>query len=175
MSTQRADAENAIKTRIQKSADQLNLGIEIVSVTITGVHPPFGDDDIQVATEFQNVIGAMENKMTTIFDAEAYAARLHPESIASASETIAKAESYRYMTKTVANAEAERFKTQLGTYLVMPEMFKLRTYLDFLEKDCSDMRKFVVSSDLGSEVLQFNLEVKERLDLVDTDITKMGL
>ena len=55
----------------------------------------------------------------------------------------------------------------------MPEMFKLRTYLDFLEKDCSSMRKFIVSSDLGSEILQFNLEVKERLDLVDTDITKL--
>ena len=100
-------------------------------------------------------------------------AQQKPESIAAASEKVAAARSYSYSTRTVAAAEAERFRTQLNTYLVMPEMFKLRTYLDFLEKDCRSMRKFIVSSDLGSEILQFNLEVKERLDLVDTDITKL--
>jgi hypothetical protein len=35
------------------------------------------------------------------------------------------------------------------------------------------MRKFVVSAGLGSEVFQFNFEEKERLDLIDTDITQL--
>ena len=35
------------------------------------------------------------------------------------------------------------------------------------------MRKFVVSAGLGNEVFQFNFEEKERLDLIDTDITQL--
>ena len=119
------------------------------------------------------VLEAEGQRQAEILKAEAYMAQQKPESIAAASERVAAARSYSYSTRTVAAAEAERFRTQLNTYLVMPEMFKLRTYLDFLEKDCRSMRKFIVSSDLGSEILQFNLEVKERLDLVDTDITKL--
>ena len=173
MSTHRHAAEKTIRERLQQAADRLRLGVEIVSVTITDAHPPVGEEGYEVADAFQNIIGAMESRMTEILKAEAYMAQQKPESIAAASERVAAARSYSYSTRTVAAAEAERFRTQLNTYLVMPEMFKLRTYLDFLEKDCRSMRKFIVSSDLGSEILQFNLEVKERLDLVDTDITKL--
>ena len=173
MSTHRHAAEKTIRERIQLAADRLKLGVEIVSVTITDAHPPIGEEGYEVADAFQNIIGAMESRMTEILKAEAYMAQQKPESIAAASERVAAARSYSYSTRTVAAAEAERFRTQLNTYLVMPEMFKLRTYLDFLEKDCRSMRKFIVSSDLGSEILQFNMEVKERLDLVDTDITKL--
>ena len=173
MSTHRHSAEKEVRDRIQRVADRLHLGVEIVSVTITDAHPPVGEEGFEVAAAFQNIIGAMESRMTEILKAEAYMAQQKPESIAAASERIAAARSYSYSTRTVAAAEAERFRTQLNTYLVMPEMFKLRTYLDFLEKDCGSMRKFILSSDLGSEILQFNLEVKERLDLVDTDITKL--
>ena len=56
----------------------------------------------------------------------------------------------------------------------MPSMYKLRHYLELLEKDCSNKRKFVVSEKLGTdEVYQFNFEEKERLDLIDTDITQL--
>jgi len=173
MSTRRREAADTIKNRIQQAADQLKLGIEVIAATITNVHPPVGAENLEVAAAFQNIIGSMESKQTNILNAEAYAAKQLPESAAAAAELVAQARSYSYTASKVAAAEAERFNTQLKTFLVMPGMFKLRTYLDFLEADCKDMRKFILASDLGSEVLQFNLEIKERLDLVDTDITKL--
>jgi hypothetical protein len=52
----------------------------------------------------------------------------------------------------------------------MPGMFKLRTYLDFLENDCKDIRKYVLSSQFPYEIYEINLEKKTRLDLLDADL-----
>ena len=170
MSTARNKAEEAMKKRVQSLADARNLGIEVVSLTILGAHPPAGE----VAPAYQNVIGAMEEKETKILEAQAYAAKMLPQSEAQARQFVADATAYEHRVRTIAAAESERFKTQLRTYLVMPSMFKLRYYLDLLEKDCSTKRKFVVSENFGTqEVYQFNFEEKERLDLIDTDITQL--
>ena len=169
MSTGRHQAEEAMKKRVQKLADEHNLGIEVVSLTILGAHPPAGE----VAPAYQNVIGALEQKETSILNAQAYAAQTLPQSEAQAAQFVADAKAYSHSVRTVAAAESERFKTQERTYRVMPSMFRLRSYLEFLEQDCAAMRKFVVSAGLGSEVYQFNFEEKERLDLIDTDITQL--
>ena len=55
----------------------------------------------------------------------------------------------------------------------MPSMFRLRLYLDFLENDCSEIRKFVLSSGIRNEIYELNFEKNERLDLIDADITSL--
>ena len=169
MSSERGRAEAVMRDRIQKRADACELGLEIVSVTITGAHPPTE----KVAPAFQDVIGAMEQKETTILEAEAYAAQTLPESEAAALELVENARAYSYTARTVAAAESERFNAQLVTYNAMPRMFRLRSFLEFLEQDCAGMRKFVVTPKTESDVFQFNFEAKERLDLIDTDVTKI--
>ena len=171
MSSQRSLAERSMRERIQKRADDCGLGIEVVSVIITGAHPPIE----RVAPAFQEVIGAMEQKETAILDAEAYSLKTLPESVAAAEELIENAKAYYASTRTVAGAEAERFKSQLVTFNAMPRMFKLRGFLGFLEQDCKDMRKFVLTSKADTDVYQFNFEAKERLDLIDTDVSKIKL
>ena len=171
MSSQRSLAEKTMRERIQKRADDCGLGIEVVSVIITGAHPPIE----RVAPAFQEVIGAMEQKETAILEAEAYSLKTLPESVAAAEELISNANAYYASTRTVAGAEAERFKSQLATFSVMPRMFKLRSLLGFLEEDCKDMRKFVLTPKAETDVFQFNFEAKERLDLIDTDVNKIKL
>ncbi len=167
MSTHRLRAEKEMKERIQKLADQHTLGIDIVAVTILDSHPPVE----KVAPAYQNVIGAMEEMETKILAAETYAVKTVPEAESRALRIKVEAESYRHMIKTVAAAESSRFTTQLSTYKVMPAMFKLKGYLDFLEKECQGIRKFIVASGLSDEIYELNFEQKERLDLIDTDIT----
>ena len=142
MSTHRLQAEKEMKERIQKLADQHSLGIDIVAVTILDSHPPVE----KVAPAYQNVIGAMEEMETKILEAETYAVKTVPEAESRALRIKVEAESYSHMIKTVAAAESSRFTTQLSTYRVMPAMFKLKTYLDFLEKECQGIRKFIVAS-----------------------------
>jgi hypothetical protein len=62
------------------------------------------------------------------------------------------AEAYKVNTVKVAAAEAERFTKQLQAYRVMPGIFRLRTYLDFLETDCKDARKYIMSSNFPYEI-----------------------
>lgn len=169
MSSERGRAERIMRERIQRRADACGLGLEIVSVTITGAHPPIE----KVAPAFQDVIGAMEQKETTILEAEAYAAQTLPESEAAALELVEQARAYSYTARTVAAAESGRFNAQLTTYKAMPGMFRLRSFLEFLERDCAGMRKFVLTPKAESDVYQFNFEAKERLDLIDTDVTKI--
>ncbi len=170
IATARSKAEDDMRKEVQRLADEAGLGIDITSVNILGAHPPVGD----VAAAFQNVISAMEEKETTILAAKSYRTTTLPESEAQAWELISAANSYKYRTAIVARAENKRFGNQLQAYKAMPEMFVLRSYLDFLRDDCRHIRKYVLSPNYSSEVFQINLEQKERLDLTDADITSMS-
>ena len=170
MSTGRSAAEQAMLKRIQGLADLHKLGVDIVSVTILDAHPPVE----KVAPAYQNVIGALEEKETMILKAQSYAAKTVPAAQSAAEQIVEDAKAYQYTTRTVARAESERFGKQLTTYNMMPSMFKLKAYLEFLENDCQNVRKYVVSSSLRNEVYELNLEEKERIDLVDTDLTAVS-
>lgn len=172
MSRGRLAAQNFMLKKVQDLVKKHDLGIEVVSLTILDAHPPVGGEK-GVASSYQNVIGALEQKETEILNAQAYAAKSLPESESASMELVAAAKSYEHTVKTVAQAEAERFTAQLKAYLAMPQMFRLKSYLDILEKDAKNSRKYIVSPKLSEEVYQFNFEQKERLDLVDTDITKL--
>lgn len=168
MSGGRTQAAQELRNMIQAETDRLELGIEIVRVNIHDAHPPEG-----VADEFQNVISAMEEKETEIYKAKAYANRIVPESQSEKARLISEATSYAYYTKTVSQAESTRFERQLAAYKILPQYFMLRTYLDMLEQNLQNVRKYILSSSLEYEVYEFNFERKSQLDLIDTDLDQL--
>ena len=170
MSSKRLEAQKAIMKRVQYLADQHKLGISIETLLILDAHPPIE----KVAPAYQEVIGAMEQRETAILNAEAYKIKTLPEAQAEAARIIAEAQSYRATTGKVARAESERFGKQLAAYTAMPSVFKLRELLNFLAVDCAGIRKYVVPLNSESEVYELNFESKERLDLIDTDVTKLS-
>ena len=172
MSSGRSNAEAEMKKILQQLADDAKLGVEIVSLTILDAHPPTGGKK-DVAASYQEVIGAMEKKETMILGAEAYAAKARPEAEAEVANLVALAEAYRYRTGKVAAAESERFSTQDKIYRIMPEMFRLKAYLDVLEKDGGELRKFIISDRLADEVYELNFEEKARLDLLGRGLGEM--
>lgn len=62
----RERAKKTLTSRIQNAADTAGLGIEIVLLGLQGVHPP-----LEVATEYQAVVGAVQEKQKLILEAEA--------------------------------------------------------------------------------------------------------
>jgi regulator of protease activity HflC (stomatin/prohibitin superfamily) len=62
----RAPIERELRESIQKSADDLELGVDIVFLGLQGVHPPES-----TAMDFQDVIGAEQKRAAMINDAEA--------------------------------------------------------------------------------------------------------
>jgi membrane protease subunit HflK len=62
----RAQAGKTLSERIQAAADGAKLGVEIVFVGLQGVHPP-----VEVAADYQKVIGAFQKKQASILNAQA--------------------------------------------------------------------------------------------------------
>lgn len=166
MSDMRQNVGTDLKKLIQKNVDKEGLGIQIVEVSLLDAHPPIKE----VAPAYQDVIGARQEKESMIFKAKAYKEKILPEAEARKAQLIEEAKSYSYDKEKVAEAESERFNKQLIAYQIMPQLFKLRTYLTFLEKDCENARKFIISSNIPSQIYEVNMEEKARLDLIDTDL-----
>ncbi len=169
MSVGRRQAEAAMQKRIQTLADSHLLGVEIISVTLLDAHPPVEE----VAPAYQKVIAAMEQKESTILDAEAYAIKTVPAALSAAQRLKSEAQAYQESVSRVARAESERFLAQSKAYEAMPSMFKLNAYLDFLERELGSVRKFVVADGLRDSVYELNFEKSERFDIIDTDITSV--
>jgi regulator of protease activity HflC (stomatin/prohibitin superfamily) len=167
MSSKREKVGPALTKLIQKNADQEGLGVKIVAVSLLDAHPPIKD----VAPAYQKVIGARQKKESMVYKADAYEARVIPAAKVAQQRMLQEAISYRYDKIKVAEAESERFTQQLIGYQKMPHaLYKLRTYLSFLEKDCADIRKYIMSANTPYQIYEFNLEEKPRLDLIDTDL-----
>ena len=62
----RAEAGRILSNEIQKAANDANLGVEIVFVGLQGIHPP-----VEVAADYQKVIGAFQKKQASILNAQA--------------------------------------------------------------------------------------------------------
>ncbi len=161
----RRDAEEKLKNRIQAECDARKLGVEIIAANLVGIHPP-----TQVGKEFQKVLGAMEEREKMVLAAEAYKAQVLPQAKADALAIRERAAAASYQTATVAKAVSDRFVKQLQAYQTMPKLFVLKNYLDFLENDCKDIRKYILSSSLKGDVYELNLEEKERLNLFDANL-----
>ena len=171
MSSGRKTIVQALKTRIQAEADRLGLGIEIDCVNVNDAHPPVKD----VAPAFQDVLAAQEQVKTLIYEATAEAEKVEAEGKIRSMEITSDAQAYSYNVSTVASADAFRFKSQLTAYKAQPKLFRLRTYLDFLEIDCKDLRKYIVSANIPSQIFEVNMEENPRLDLLNSDeINELG-
>lgn len=171
MSSGREKIALELQKRIQREADQLKLGVEIVCVNMNDAHPPVKD----VAPAFQDVLAAKEEAKTLVFAANAEAEKSLAEGSIKSMTITSEARAYKYDVSNVAIAEAFRFRQQLAAYRQQPMLFRLRTYLDFLENDCKDLRKFILSSQIPSQIYELNMEEKPALDLLDgADINKIG-
>ena len=171
MSSGRAMIVKELKDRIQKEADRLALGVEIVCVNMNDAHPPVKD----VAPAFQDVLAAKEEAKSLVYEASAAAEKAVSEGEIRNMTIVSEASAYKYEVSNVASADAFRFQRQVMAFKKQPELFRLRTYLDFLENDCMDLRKFIISSKINSQIYELNMEEKPRLDLLDgADIQNLG-
>lgn len=183
ISDARAEISEILKERIQKSCDDMALGVEIVSVGMHDAHPPVGEkgqdgrplpESTDVASAFQDVVCAAENAIGAEYAAKAEADRIVTSARIGEMTLLSDAASYSNAQKAVAEAEANRFKSQLVAYNAMPLMFELNTYLAMLREASKDTKMYIISSDITSRIFEFNFEEQGKLDLTNTDLSKFG-
>jgi len=112
----RAEAKRILTARIQQAADGVGLGVEIVFLGLQGVHPP-----PDVATDYQQVIGAVQKKQALILDAQAERNKILTTlvgSVQDANELYSLAAKYQQAKKQNQSEEARKFAKDLDEAFV---------------------------------------------------------
>jgi modulator of FtsH protease HflK len=165
MSTGRREAAEILRERIQERADELELGVSVVFVGLQDIHPP-----VEVAPDFQAVVGAQQEIEAEILRAHAFRARTVPAARAEAERKIREAEIYQIHTVANAAARAGQFTNQITAYAAAPQVYPERAYLQTLTRAIQDARKYVIGPADAHSVIQLDLQDKVRPDLLDIQI-----
>jgi regulator of protease activity HflC (stomatin/prohibitin superfamily) len=120
---------NEMRAAVQKDADALGLGVEVMGFTVGGMHPP-----VAVAPDYQAVVSAELGKVTAVVSAQAYRNRTVPSSEAYVVgvENTARAEGAQELG--AAAGEAWAFRTLESQYRASPQEYLFRRRLETLEK-----------------------------------------
>jgi membrane protease subunit HflK len=154
MNIKRLSLASILKDRVQDEVDKKDLGVEIILVSLEGIHPP-----VEVASSFQKVIGAMEKKEAFILGAEAYSNRELTLVDYDASRIKVEAGSYKLVRILESEARGEEFLKKLEAYEKNPRIFKYRYYLKTLDESLSSPKKYIViSPDSDRDVIIMNME-----------------
>jgi len=122
-----------MRQMIQREADGLGLGVEILGFTVGGMHPP-----VPVAKDYQAVVSAELRKVTTVVNAQVFRAQTLPQAEAAVvvDENMAKAGGAEALGQ--AAGEAWSFRTLESQYRAAPNLYFYRRRLEALEKGLAD-------------------------------------
>lgn len=146
-----------VRTILQREADAMGLGVEILFVGLQGIHPP-----IDVAAAYQSVVAAMEQKEAEILAAQGYAISEVPIAEAEAQRELWRAEAYHTNRVESASAEADHFQARLLGARLSPRVYRTEAYLRSFAAAMEGTRKYVVDSDGSHEVITFDFVEKFR-------------
>ncbi|MBI3875069.1 MAG: hypothetical protein HY300_03720 [Verrucomicrobia bacterium] len=170
MSTGREHAAEELRDRIQKIADERELGVEVTFVGLRDIHPPIGQENAKGAEAFESVIGAEQEKAAKILTAEGSAAKTNALTSAEATRIHEEAVAFKLRRVTSAQAAAAQFADQIKAFNAAPIVYPERFYLQTIARATAGARKYVLAVTNTSEVYQLNLEDKIRQDLLDIPV-----
>jgi membrane protease subunit HflK len=170
MSVGRLEAAQELRRRIQASAVQARLGIEIVFIGLQDIHPPIGSKEIQVAAAYEQVIGAEQERQARILMAEGMANEILPTARAAAARIVYEARANAAVKVGDAAGRAARFGNQLAARQAAPDIYPARNYLETLRTSLAATRKYVVLPTNTHDVVTLNLEDKIRRDILDVPL-----
>jgi regulator of protease activity HflC (stomatin/prohibitin superfamily) len=127
--------------QVQQEADTLGLGVQVLSFTVGGMHPP-----VDVAADYQAVVSAAVRKMTAMADAQSYRNGVIPRADATAVAAGNRARADGADTLGRATGEASSFLALQAQYGANPQEFFFRRRLEQFEKDLIGRNFTIVDS-----------------------------
>jgi len=146
---------------LRDAVDRAGLGVEIVDVTISAVHPP-----AEVAADYEGVVTALELRESLIYQGQQEAIKTERNAEATSEETVRDATAYSEGLKIMARSDADQFLVKLDVYKQAPDVYIMRTYLDFMEDAFVGQKVYVVPS-APNEVQIIDLQEKLRTQLLE--------
>lgn len=165
MSVGRARAAEELRDRIQRAAEQKQLGARILFVGLQGIHPP-----VKVAPEYARVVSAWHTREARILDARAEAIRTNALAAAQAFVLTNNALAERLQLEQVSLARAAAFTNQEPAFRAAPSVYPLRAYLQTFVPAVAGARKYVLWTTNVQDVIQVDLQDRIRQDLLDVTL-----
>ncbi len=165
MSVGRKKSAEALRANIQKSADDAQLGVDILFVGLQDVHPP-----VSVAEAFEAVIGAQQTREAKTLTAKGEATKLGAMVEGEAQKVKDTAAAFAVRRVAEAGAIGAQFEHQMAAFAAAPTVYPQRIYLQTYAKAIAKSRKYIIATTNAQEMIQLNLEDKIREDLLSLEI-----
>src|SRR5271165_3318853 len=141
------------KFLLQRTLDNYNMGIRIISVTLGDVIVPEPVQDAQ-----RDAIKADKDRQRYQQDAETYRNDVLPRARGAAAKEVLDAEAYRLQVLALAQGETSRFDQVLAQYEHAPAVTRERMYLETMENVYKNSRKVIVDTKIGGNMLYLPLD-----------------
>lgn len=141
--------QQEIKTLLQRIMDGYGSGLLITEVKLQTVRPPK-----QVEAAFRDVVSAKEDRERLIYEARGYKEDIIPKAKGKAAQMVRQAEAFKAERIARAEGDAKRFLSFLEEYRKAKDVTKKRLYLETMEDILPDVKKFVLDSESGGNLLQ---------------------
>ena len=144
LTTGRPDLQRAILANAQKTLDNYQSGLQLISINLQEVYPPK-----EVADAFRNVSSAREEKEATINDAQGYANSVLPKARGDAQRVNQEAQGYVAQVTNRAKGDAQRFGDVLKEYRQnaanhSTDVTRYRYFVETMEQVLSKAKKYIV-------------------------------
>jgi len=148
-----ASITDRAKFLLQRTLDNYDMGIHILSVNLTGVNVPEAVQDAQ-----RDAIKADKDRQRYQQDAETYRNDVLPRARGEAAKEVLDAEAYRLQVLALAQGETARFDQVLSQYEHAPAVTRERMYLEAMGNVYKNSRKVIVDTKNGNSMMYLPLD-----------------
>lgn len=138
---------------LQRTLDNYDVGVHILSVNLTDVMVPEAVQDAQ-----RDVVKADKDRQRFQQEAETYRNDVLPRARGAAAKEVLDAEAYRLQVLALSQGQTARFDQVLGQYEHSPAVTRERMYLETMENVYKNSRKVLVDTRTGSSMLYLPLD-----------------
>jgi membrane protease subunit HflK len=146
----RGQAQEQALLYLQTLMDDYQSGLLITEVKLQVVDPPD-----QVKDAFNEVVRAREDRERQQNEAQAYREDIVPKARGEANQITRAAEAYREERVLLAQGDVARFSAVLEEYRKGKDVTRERLYLETIERVLANVRKVVIDSPVGNNVLPY--------------------
>lgn len=180
LTSSRRKAAHELRRRIQQQADDLELGVNIVSVSLEEIHPPlttFGTGEEEegggIAAAFERVAGAQFEREAKVIEALIDKDDIETDALSQSYGKVKSAEADSFVRVKRAEGTAERLLTRYEIYKDVETLYLEREYLRAVVEAIGDARKTIRPAWQDTQdVLILNLD--EMLQTLGTALTNEG-
>jgi membrane protease subunit HflK len=141
------------KKLLQKTLDNYDMGVNIISVKLGEVIVPEPVQDAQ-----RDAIKADKDRQRIQQEAETYRNDVVPRARGQAAKNLLDAEAYRLQVLAIAQGETSRFEQVLSQYERAPAVTRERMYLETMENVYRNSRKVIVDTKGSNNMMYLPLE-----------------